>query len=174
MERKAHQPAICKRSKKLCESRYKGTGTFLQRMEKQSMRSREKRKNQRMALRDPDCTFRPKITKAAKSTRARTVQELSEGDANRRETTRRILKLRTDQEKMSQLTFRPKLNVDTKLAPQAESRLQILKAPHTYVRRMKRAAKMFQEQQRRKAQDAELNEFAECTFHPKIHDARAM
>ena len=42
-------------------------------------------------------------------------KELSEGDANRRETTRRILKLRTDQEKMSQLTFRPKLNVDANL-----------------------------------------------------------
>ena len=126
-----------------------------------------------MTSRDPECTFRPKITRAAKSTRARTVLELSEGDANRREATRRILKLRTDQELMSELTFRPKLNIDTKLAPQAESRLQILKAPHTYVRRMKRAARMKREKQRRKAQDAELNEFAECTFHPKIHDAPA-
>ena len=52
--------------------------------------------------------------------------------------------------------------------------MQILKAPHTYVRRMKRAAKMFQEQQRRKAPDAELNEFAECTFHPRFDASTAV
>jgi hypothetical protein len=168
MEAKAHQPAICKKSKKICEER----GTFMQRLEQQSLRTRVRLRREK-DRKDPNCTFRPKITNIAKKTRARTVRELSDGDANRRETTRRVLKLKADQELMNELTFKPKLSIETKLAPRAQGRLQILKAPHTYVRRMKRAAKMKQEQQRRKAQDAELDEFSECTFHPKIHDAPA-
>ena len=38
---------------------------------------------------------------------------------------------------------------------------------------MKREAKLFAEKQRRAAQNAELDDFSECTFHPKISEAPA-
>lgn len=56
---------------------------------------------------DPECTFKPEISKTAHHLRPRSAFELSRGDLLRKETSARMMKLRTDQELLHELTFKP-------------------------------------------------------------------
>jgi hypothetical protein len=78
------------------------------------------------------------------------------------------MKLKTEQQEMVALTFKPTINKTS-----VESKLKILTEPGTYLQRLQKDAKTFSEKQRRAVQAAEMSEFAECTFQPKIHDAPA-
>lgn len=49
---------------------------------------------------DPECTFAPAINPASKTLPGRTVNELSTGDLLRRESSQRLLKLRSEAEEL--------------------------------------------------------------------------
>ena len=71
---------------------------------------------------------------------------------------------------MMTLTFKPKLN--EKHLPK-QGTLNILSQPDTYLQRVQSKAKEQSEKQRLAIYEQEVEQFAECTFKPKVHDAPA-
>ena len=59
---------------------------------------------------DPECTFQPRINPISSRRRSRSVVELSRGDALKRETAQRLMKVKMEQDELADLTFQPKLN----------------------------------------------------------------
>lgn len=78
------------------------------------------------------------------------------------------MKLKMEQEEMSSLTFRPRLN---RVSEQHEGRLKILSSPDTYLQRIQQQGQAHTIKQRRALQEKELQEFAECTFKPRTIEA---
>lgn len=162
-----HTPKLCKKSKNIVASSQ--LGSFLQRVEKNSLR-KEHRALQAKAVtaHDPECTFKPKINPHSQSLQKRSVVEMSRGDMLKKETAQRLMRLKAEQEQLDGLTFQPEINP---VSRQMEGRLKLLAEPETYLERVQREQKLFSDRQRRATQEAEMQEFAECTFRPEIHDA---
>ncbi|KAH8053407.1 peptide-methionine (S)-S-oxide reductase [Aureococcus anophagefferens] len=78
-----------------------------------------------------ECTFRPAIKTAARPRRS--CAELSQGDALRRETNRRLLMLKTEREERKKHSFKPTLETATS----AESKLRIHSQPESYLDRLR-------------------------------------
>merc|ERR1712070_104062 len=160
-------PAINKKSKSICKQQHQGD--FLMRVQKNVLRKEHDKVHKKATQsKDPECTFHPKINQSAKKRQARSVVELSRGDMLKKETAQRLMKLKTEQQEMVALTFKPNINKTS-----VESKLKILTEPGTYLQRLQKDAKTFSEKQRRAVQAHEMAEFAQCTFQPKIHDAPA-
>ena len=117
---------------------------------------------------DPDCTFAPAINPYSQRLRRRTFSDLSRGDALKKETATRLLRLRLEQEEISGITFKPAINQKSQ---NAEGRLRVLSEPETYIARLSAEAATQQDKARRAAANAEVNALAECTFTPAVHDA---
>ncbi len=122
----------------------------------------------RLAL-DPECTFVPAINPASRALRRRSVVDMSRGDALKRETATRLLRLRLEQEGLEGVTFKPVINASS--GGGVEGRLKVLSDPDTYVARLSAEAAAQAEKARRAASSAEVSELAECTFTPKVNDA---
>lgn len=104
-----YTPNLCRRSIKLAEST-KG-GSFLDRINRELQRREHENLTKRAAVtRDPECTFQPKINANSRHKPPRSYEELSTGDALKRETTQRLLRLKAEQEELEGLTFKPKLS----------------------------------------------------------------
>ncbi len=63
---------------------------------------------------DPDCTFAPSINPSSRTLKPRSVEEMSIGDALKRETAARLLKAKMEQEDLNGLTFQPAINEKSK------------------------------------------------------------
>ena len=63
-----------------------------------------------MLSHDPDCTFAPAINPYSQGLRRRTFSDMSRGDALKKETATRLLRLRLEQEDLSGVTFKPAIN----------------------------------------------------------------
>ena len=74
-----------------------------------SRRQQLSRTRSRLA-RDPECTFVPAINPASKALRSRSVSDMSRGDALKKETATRLLRLRLEQEGLEGVTFKPAIN----------------------------------------------------------------
>jgi hypothetical protein len=60
--------------------------------------------------RDTECTFAPAINPSSKALRSRSVSDMSRGDALKKETATRLLRLRLEQESLEGVTFKPAIN----------------------------------------------------------------
>jgi len=84
---------------------------------------------------EPECSFKPRITKAAKQRERRSLTEMSAGDQRRREA--KVMKERERQRalEMKDVSFSPHIlnSIDI------ESRIQVLKDPDHYVERVARS-----------------------------------
>ena len=109
----------------------------------------------------------PAINPASKRLDPRSVTDMSRGDALKRETATRLLRLRLEQEGLEGVTFRPVIN-DVK---HVEGRLKVLSDPDNYVARLSAEAASQAERAKRAASTAVVNELAHCTFTPKVNDA---
>jgi hypothetical protein len=63
-----------------------------------------------MHSRDPECTFHPAINASSRAMKARSTTEMSRGDALKRETAARLLRLRMEQDDLEGNTFQPHIN----------------------------------------------------------------
>jgi len=161
------QPALCEKSLRIVEER--GMIPFLERISHDKLiKQQESHRNKALHSVDPECTFHPAINPTSRGLKARSVEELSRGDALKRETAARMVKLRLEQEDLGGVTFQPKINEKSK---HTESRLRILADPDSYVQRLKQEAAVLAEKARRSNAEAEMMEMAECTFHPSVHPA---
>eukprot|EP00750_Incisomonas_marina_P014829 INCI17891.2.p1 GENE.INCI17891.2~~INCI17891.2.p1 ORF type:complete len:720 (+),score=132.40 INCI17891.2:875-3034(+) len=112
--------------------------------------------------------FQPWLTKKSRTARPRKWGEMSTGDQRRREERRRVMKLQADNRLRKEATFEPHFATRTsKLAPQTEGHLKILTDPESYVDRVRSRTHALNTKTRRVQQKADLDEFAECTFHPQ-------
>lgn len=126
-------------------------------------RRRDRRDHEAKAAEsDGECTFAPTISDLGSRRERRSVDELSAGDALRRETSRRLLKLKDDHD--HKYSFKPTLLADQK--PQAESRLQLHAAPDTYLDRLKLEHQRRQDHRRRLQEDHDSRLLSEATFAP--------
>ncbi|KAJ1445518.1 hypothetical protein M885DRAFT_549648 [Pelagophyceae sp. CCMP2097] len=134
-----------------------------------AQRRRERRELEKTSALDEfelECTFRPAFT--ARPTRARparSVAEMSTGDALRRETARRLLMLRAERDERSKHSFKPTMVAQARA--NQESRLRIASEPGTYLERLRRDERKRNEarQAQRDRRDDDLLE--DATFVPK-------
>ena len=147
----------------------KGAGPFLDRIVHDAIsKEHENLRVQARHSHDPECTFAPAINPSSRAMRPRSVVDMSRGDALKRETAARLLRLKIEQEDLEGITFRPRINERSRAA---EGRLRILSDPDSYVARLKMDAARQAESARRSAAQSEASELAECTFTPAVHGA---
>ena len=77
---------------------------------------------------------RPLAPSRSQDRRGRSSIELSHGDALRRETTHRLMKLKAEHDEYRQATFKPQLN--TEKLKNAKSKLRISSDPDNYLERL--------------------------------------
>ncbi|KAJ8601263.1 hypothetical protein CTAYLR_003280 [Chrysophaeum taylorii] len=116
---------------------------------------------------DDECTFAPTISDAASRKPRRSVDELSAGDALRRETSRRLLKLKADHDERARHSFKPDLVASSRAKPHAESKLRITSAPDTYLDRLRRENEKRLENRRRQQREQDRRELRDATFEPR-------
>ena len=161
-----HKPKLCDKSMKLTTGGAKG-GSFLQRVAKDALRKEHDALRQKaLTSKEPECTFKPNINTVSANRKARSVVEMSRGDSLKRETSARLMKLKQEQEELAGLTFKPALNTTN-----VKGRLQVLTDPDSYVQRLAKESRAFNEKALRAKQESDLKETAECTFAPKVSDA---
>jgi hypothetical protein len=147
----------------------RGSGPFLERYAHDAIaKEHGNLRAQALNSHDPECTFAPAINPSSRAMRPRSVVDLSRGDALKRETAARLLRLKLEQEDLQGITFRPKINERSR---HAEGRLRILSEPDTYVERLNAAAAEQRERARQSVRQSEESELAECTFTPAVHGA---
>lgn len=161
------QPALCEKSLRIV--RAKGSGRFLDRVVHESIaKEHDQLRTQAMLGNDPECTFAPAINPSSRAMRPRSVVDMSRGDALKRETAARLLRLKLEQEDLQGITFKPAINERSR---HTEGRLRILSEPESYVARVKAVQANQVDRIRRQMQQAEATELAECTFTPAVHSA---
>ena len=111
---------------------------------------------------DGECTFRPKLLKETVRPR-RSCAELSQGDALRRETNRRLLMLKTEREERKKHSFKPKLETSTT----AESKLRIASQPDSYLDRLRVEDAKRQQYLQKKKDEYDEQTLVDYTFQPK-------
>ena len=155
----SHQPKISRGTKKLLASRG-DSGGFLKRVEKNALRKNYDalRRKERDGGVDPHCTFKPKINESSAKRKPRSYVEMSVGDAARRETAQRLLKLKAEQDELAGLTFRPKTNRNVDVS----GKLNVLSDPDSYLRRVAAEARALKERQARAASEAQMKECVVC------------
>ena len=128
---------------------------------------------------DENCTFRPHIQSSRRGSsssssggqRSRSSFELSHGDALRKETNRRMLKLKNDQQELQHMTFQPKIS---DYAKEVSGRLQINNEQGTQFleclkqENIKKEAKRLEVLRLREEEEAKS-----CTFSPQTTDCPA-
>ena len=115
------------------------------------------------------CSFRPVITQAAHARRARTVEELSTGEVERRLRSHDAKKMAQQAETSDDCTFAPNIND----VPGVQSRLKVTTEPGSYLARVRQHMKLKEQLTACVREAQESQELAECTFHPTTHEAPA-
>jgi len=161
------EPMLCKKSLELSARR---GGDFLQRQEQEDKRKAHREQMRRRVDAEQNrCSFKPRISSKGQECRARSVDEMSTGDALKKEAMQEAMKLRAEQEEMREATFQPRIHANKGV----QGRLKILSDPDTYIQRVQhnqlRQDQKLVEHQRH----MEEEEMKECSFAPEIHDAPA-
>lgn len=153
-----HKPKLSEGSKKLIAERGR-TGGFLKRVEKNALRKEYdvQRRKERERL-DGQCTFKPRINATSAKRKPRSFVEMSRGDALKRETAQRLLRLKAEQDELAGLTFRPKTNVSGRHGKEVSGRLNVLSDPESYLKRVAAEAQALEDKQRRAVQEAQMRE----------------
>jgi hypothetical protein len=158
------------KSRRIVEDSHKGE--FIDRVQRDVLR-REQAENLKLTARgtDKECSFRPEVSKRADQMRSRSVYELSRGDAHKQETSRRLLRLKTEQEELRNLTFQPRMA--TSPSRQARSSLQLRENPGGFMERHMNTLKQNDAERKKILQQRQQEELQSCTFMPKTRDCPA-
>lgn len=99
---------------------------------------------------------------------ARSLDELSYGDAMRRKARIEQLRLEAEQRELEGVTFQPQL---IRRASPNQGRLRIVSDSETFLDRLREERSLKQEKIAALARERERKELENCTFQPEIHDA---
>ncbi|CAM9171985.1 unnamed protein product, partial [Laminaria digitata] len=163
------RPAICPESAKIHSESNKGS--FLQRVARDAARKEHEAGRQQAAGKhDPDCTFKPQITARSATLQGRSVMELSRGDQLKRETTKRLTRLRAEQELLTDTTFRPRINAASRMAV---SKLKVVSDPANYIATVESFRRLKEQSVMRGAIERAAKEVEGCTFSPETTECPA-
>lgn len=131
-----YKPKLCANSMKIVQRTREGT--FLDRIERDALRRDHEQNAKKDVDADPECTFQPAILPASKSLTARSVVELSKGDALKRETAQRLMRLKAEQDELAGLTFKPRTNSHKAHLRGVKGKLRVTEDPDSYIERIQR------------------------------------
>lgn len=166
-EQRSH---VNEKSRRIVEESHKGE--FIDRVQRDVLR-REQAESLKLTARgtDKECSFRPEVSKRADQMRGRSVYEMSRGDAHRQETSRRLLRLKSEQEELRNLTFQPRLA--TSPSRQARSSLQLRDNPGGFMERHMHTLKQNETERKKILTARQQEEMQSCTFQPQTKDCPA-
>ena len=147
-------------------------GDFIDRVQRDVLR-REQAESLKLTARgrDKECSFQPEVSKKAEMMRSRSVYEMSRGDAHKQETSRRLLKLKSEQEELRNLTFQPR--IATSPTRQTRSALQLRDNPGGFMERHMNTLQQNEAERKKILEQRNKEELAACTFVPKTKDCPA-
>ena len=163
-----HRPKLCEGSKAMTADR-KGED-FLKRMKQYQIR----KDHQFIRLKaqyekDPEVKEGPELTEKSRQLAegGRTVVELSNGDARKRESNLRLLKVKLEKEESMKYREVPEINESSR--PTA-SKLGLHNDPDNYLDRLQREQKKKKSLIRIRQQELEMKELSDCTFAPQTSE----
>ena len=158
------------KSRRIVEESHKGE--FIDRVQRDVLR-REQAESMKFTARgtDKECSFRPEVSERAEQMRSRSVYELSRGDAHKQETSRRLIRLKNEQEELRNLTFQPRLA--TSPSRQTRSALQLRDNPGGFMERHMNTLKQNDAERKKILEHRQQEEMQSCTFLPKTKDCPA-
>lgn len=162
-------PSVNRRSIRMAEQTKKGD--FLNRVQQDVLRREQVTSKISAQTVDSECSFKPELSRRSQKMRPRSVYEMSRGDLHKKETKSRILRLKTEQEELKNLTFQPHLSASK--SRKARSSLQLLANPGGFLER--HTLEMQQKElERVKYQESRAEEeMKECHFVPEITECPA-
>ena len=146
-------------------------GEFLSRVQQDVLRREQEAAKVTAQMIDAECSFQPELSKRAQNMRPRSVYEMSRGDLHKKETNSRILRLRTEQEELKNLTFQPQLSASK--SRKARSSLQLHANPGGFLERHMQEMKQQDLDREKILQSQAESEMNGCTFAPKTKDCPA-
>ncbi|KAJ1436077.1 hypothetical protein B484DRAFT_445852 [Ochromonadaceae sp. CCMP2298] len=122
---------------------------------------------------DKECTFQPKLAnKKAANVRPRSSFEMSQGDFLRKETNRSMLKLQSEQEELSNMTFQPQISSFSKKT--GKSVLNSTSSDGANFMEWMKASNLKKEQRRIEIlRERAEQEETDCTFKPQTTECPA-
>ena len=115
---------------------------------------------------DAQHTFQPELSSRGNHMRSRSIYEMSRGDLHRKETNQRILRLKTEQEELKNLTFQPAINQNKNI----RSSLQLLDNPGGFLERYTLEQQQYEIERNKILEGKALDELKDCTFVPQTKE----
>lgn len=141
-------------------------GTFMDRVQQDVLRREQTTTKLAAKSVDPNHTFHPELSSRGAHMRTRSIYEMSRGDLHKKETNQRILRLKTEQEELKNLTFQPAINQ----SKNARSSLQLLDNPGGFLERYTIEQKQNEIERNKLLEEKMLNEMKDCTFAPQTKE----
>ncbi len=158
------KPTICKKSSELLENHERGE--FLERYEKDQLKREEVKTPSDVSK----CTFKPKLTMKTAGMRARSVDEMSSGDLHKRQSNQQMMKIRSEQEALADLTFRPNISKSAQNTRGVLSDFIRNDDPGKLRQYYNDKIKERDAMKKKADEDKLLKELKDCTFTPAIID----
>ena len=156
------QPKLCRKSLEMSNNSY--TGDFVSRVERDvNRRADQAMKKQNFV--EPAASFKPKINQRSTKMSSRSVAEMSKGDMLRKSANYRMMKLKTEQEAMTDYTFQPMISKRAQSA--GRGKIKLSTDPSAVVELHRQTQRQREEERVRREQARIEAELAECTFAPK-------
>jgi len=162
------QPKLCKKSAELSDRNHKGS--FLERVERDVLR-RADQEIRAAVIPDQACTFQPSITHKSEKLRSRTVYEMSRGDLLKRETNNRMMRMRSDQEELLEMTFKPEITKKGKGV--AHQKISLTHDAAKFLEMQREKAQRREAERLLLLEKREKDELDLCTFAPATKDCPA-
>jgi hypothetical protein len=143
---------------------------FLERLERDVLKRVETEQKILNSPKDKSL-FTPQLSSKAEKLRSRSVDEMSNGDLLRRQTLQRMMKMRSEQEELSEYTFQPELSV--KAQRSGQSKLFSTDDPSKMLEWHKSKQEKLEEERNKYKKEKEEMESEGCTFAPVIKDCPA-
>jgi hypothetical protein len=146
-------------------------GDFLNRVQQDVLRREQVTAKVTAQAVDSECSFQPELSRRAQKMRPRSVYEMSRGDLHKKETNSRILRLRTEQEELKNLTFQPQLSASK--SRKARSSLQLQSNPGGFLERHMLEMRQQELDRAKIHQTRAEEELKDCTFTPQTKECPA-
>ena len=161
------EPRLYKNKKYTELSDKNSKGAFLERVERDVLR-RADHEIRAAVIPDESCTFQPSITHKSEKLRPRTVYEMSRGDQLKRVTANRMMRMRSDQEELQEMTFKPEI---TKKAHNSNSqKVSLAKDTSKFLEMQKEKSQRREADRLAILEQREKDELDKCTFAPATKD----
>jgi hypothetical protein len=141
-------------------------GEFLDRVQQDVLRREQSSTRLVAKSLDPNHTFHPEVSARGARMRTRSIYELSRGDLHKKETNQRILRLKTEQEELKNLTFQPEINRNSQ--KNIRSTLQLHDNPGGFLERHQLEQQQQELMRKKILEERAVEELRGCSFTPEI------